>query len=180
MSIRHTLATATEQGRALFAPGGALAPIGQAANERVWPLLLRKMAVNLIGFVRRSGLKITELQRGRVVCEMPLKGNANHLGTMYAGALFTLAEFPGGALFAASFDWRRQVPIVSEVTLQFLRPARGKVILEVGLSEVEMARIERELAQQGKAGFVLDGELKTADGTLVARSHAAYQIRPKR
>ena len=35
---------------------------------------------------------------------MPFKPNRNHLGTMYAGALFTLAEIPGGAVLISAFD----------------------------------------------------------------------------
>ena len=50
-----------------------------------------------IDFVKRSGLKAEVLEPGRVCLRMPLQGNQNHIGSMYAGALFTLAEIPGGA-----------------------------------------------------------------------------------
>ncbi len=130
--------------------------------------------------MRRSGVRVLELERGRVVCEMPLKGNRNHIGTMYAGALFTLAEFPGGALFLSTFDWQRYIPIVTDLNLSFLKPAKGPVRVEFRLDEAEIERIGREAEEQGRSAFSLDGELKTRDGTLVARSHAEYQLRPKR
>ena len=41
----------------------------------------------------RKSFKIETLEPGRVVCRMPIEGNTNHIGTMYAGALFTCAEF---------------------------------------------------------------------------------------
>lgn len=66
-------------------------------------LLIKRLSRYVIPFVRRSGVRVLALEAGRVVCEMPLKGNVNHIGTMYAGALFTLAEFPGGPLMLATF-----------------------------------------------------------------------------
>ena len=55
-----------------------------------------------IDFVKRCGLKAEQLEPGFVRLRMPLSGNQNHIGTLYAGALFTLAEIPGGALFLTS------------------------------------------------------------------------------
>lgn len=155
---------------------------GQQAglSRGLWPALLRRVAVLVIAFVRRTGLRILALEPGRVVCEMPLRRNRNHIGTMYAGALFTLAEFPGGALFLATFDWRRYIPIVTELKLDFVSPARGPVRFEMQLAAAEISRIKEDLKTQGKAAFEYAGTLTTADGTVVARSHACYQIRRKR
>lgn len=170
-----------QQGRQLAQDVGL--PVQRAegfVQQRVMPLLMKKVAANVIGFIRRTGLRVVELERGRVVCEMPLKGNSNHIGTMYAGALFTLAEFPGGALFLSTFDWRRYIPIVTDLNMQFLKPAKGTIRVEFCLSEAEIERIKREAEADGRAAFELQGELTSADGTVVARSTAQYQLREKR
>src|SRR5512145_642366 len=86
-----------------------------------------------IRFVANSGLKVVELRRGYVKCLMPYAGNGNHIGTMYAGALFTLAEIPGGALFLSSFDVSKFYPIVKALDMQFVKPATGDVTVEIGL-----------------------------------------------
>lgn len=130
-----------------------------------------------IAFVERSGLKVEALERGRVCCRMPLAGNANHIGTMYAGALFTCAEIPGGALFLSSFDVSQCFPIVKSLDLQFLKPATSDVRVEVRLGEAEIGRIEADLVAQGKAEFVLEGELVDTQGVTVARSRGVYQLR---
>lgn len=130
-----------------------------------------------IQFVRNSGLRVLELRRGHVKCLMPFEGNGNHIGTMYAGALFTLAEIPGGALFLSSFDISRFFPVVKALDLRFLKPATGDVTIELSLDEERLAAIAAEAAGRGKAEFVLEGELKLADGTVVAASHGIYQIR---
>jgi len=68
--------------------------------------IAKKALESGIKFVANCGLKVVELRRGYVKCLMPYAGDGNHIGTMYAGALFTLAEIPGGALFSSSFDAR--------------------------------------------------------------------------
>jgi acyl-coenzyme A thioesterase PaaI-like protein len=74
----------------------------------------RRLLETGIRFVQRSGLQVVELRRGYVRCVMPFRDNGNHIGTMYAGALFTLAETPGGALFLSSFDTVHFFPIVKD------------------------------------------------------------------
>ena len=108
---------------------------------------------------------------------MPFERNGNHVGTMYAGALFTLAEIPGGALFLSSFDTRRYFPIVTALDIRFLKPATSDVTIAITLPEERITAIAAEADANGKATFTLDGELTTADGTVVATSHGVYQLR---
>lgn len=140
-----------------------------------------KAAVQLletgIGFVQRTGLKVDLLERGRVRCRVPFAGNGNHIGTLYAGALFTCAEIPGGALFLSTFDPAKCFPVVKSLDLKFLKPATSDVSVEIALSEAEIARIEAEVAEKGKAEFVLEGRLTDANGVVVAESHGVYQLR---
>ena len=42
--------------------------------------------------IRRTGLKVLALQDRYVKLLMPLQGNVNHVGIMYAGSLFTIGE----------------------------------------------------------------------------------------
>lgn len=137
----------------------------------------KKMLQGGIKFVANSGLQVLELRRGYVKCLMPFANNGNHIGTMYAGALFTLAEIPGGALFLSSFDASRFYPIVKELDLRFLKPAKGDVTVEIVLDDIQAAALAAEAGKSGKAEFILEGQLKTADGTVVAESRGVYQIR---
>jgi len=139
--------------------------------------LAKKMLEGGIKFVANSGLRVVELRRGYVKCLMPFAGNGNHIGTMYAGALFTVAEIPGGALFLSSFDASKFYPIVKELDLRFLKPAKGDVTVEITLDDMQIAALSAQAAEKGKAEFILEGQLKTADGTIVAESRGVYQIR---
>jgi acyl-coenzyme A thioesterase PaaI-like protein len=141
-------------------------------------LALAKQALeNGITFVRNAGLKVVVLKRGHVKCLMPFKNNGNHIGIMYAGAMFTVAEIPGGALFLSSFDATRYFPIVKALNLDFLKPAKSDVTVEISLTDEQIAAIQSEADSKGKAEFVLEGELKDNAGVVVARSRGVYQIR---
>lgn len=140
---------------------------------------IRQMTEEHIAFVKRTGLKAEVLEPGHVRLRMPLKGNENHIHNMYAGALFTVAELPGGVLMMTSFDARRFYPIVKEAGLRFLRPAASDITVDAWLSEEEIRRIAEEATENGKSDFVLDLQLKDEEGTVVAESHAVYQLRSR-
>ena len=130
-----------------------------------------------IEFVRRMGLKVVELKRGYVELKAPLEGNLSHVGTMYAGALFTLAEIPGGALFLSTFDVSKYYPIVKEMTIRYKRPVLTDATVKVSLPEEEAERITKEADETGKSEFVLKAEIFDANGQLVAESDGIYQLR---
>ena len=128
-------------------------------------------------FIERIGLKALVLERGRVRLAVPLAGNVNHIGSMYAGALFTLAEVPGGALYLTSFDTDRFYPVVKEMTIRFLKPALTEATVEIGLDEATIAGIEAEASRHGKADYILESEIRDQAGQVVAASRGIYQLR---
>jgi len=132
---------------------------------------------NGIEFIRRMGLKVVEMRRGYVELKAPLQGNLSHVGTMYAGALFSLAEVPGGAMFLTSFDISKYYPIVKEMTIRYRKPALTDVTVKVAMSEEEMQRVAREAEETGRGQFVLRAELFDDNGQLVCESEGTYQVR---
>ncbi|MDH4563266.1 YiiD C-terminal domain-containing protein [Pseudomonas sp. BN411] len=141
------------------------------------PELVRQLTEEHIAFVKRSGLQAEILEPGHVRLRMPLQGNQNHIGTLYAGAIFTLAEMPGGALFLTSFDARRFYPIVKEMNLRFRRPAKGDITVDARIDQAEITRIQNEAEASGKSEYWLELQLLDADGEVVAESRGLYQMR---
>ena len=137
--------------------------------------LVRQLTEEQIAFVKRSGLQAEVLEPGHVRLRMPLQGNQNHIGTLYAGAIFTLAEMPGGALFLTSFDARRFYPV--EMNLRFRRPAKGDITVDARIDQAEITRIQNEAEASGKADYWLELQLLDAEGEVVAESRGLYQMR---
>lgn len=152
-----------------------------ADDTRVWekiePSQFKQLVEEGIPSIKRTGLKVLEMKPGRVSLKLPLRGNENHIGIMYAGSIFTVAETPGGALHLTTFDVTRYVPVIKHMDIRFKRPARTDVSITVEMGPEEVERINRELEAEGKSDFVLNGEVKDADGTVVAETVATYQIR---
>lgn len=138
---------------------------------------LREMAAKGIPFVANTGIEVEVLEKGYTKMRLPYTPNKNHVGTMYAGALFTLAELPGGAIFMTSFDISRFYPIVKEMNIRFRRPATGDVWVEVRVSDEMVQRVQAEADAAGKADYEWECELKDANGTVVAISKNVYQLR---
>lgn len=141
--------------------------------------LVRQLTEEQIAFVQRSGLKAEVLEVGHVRLRMPLAGNQNHIGSMYAGAIFTLAEIPGGALFLTSFDAQRFYPIIKEMNLRFRRPATGDIRVEAHLAAEEIQQLQKQATELGKAEYVLQLQLTDESGEVVAESRGLYQLRAR-
>ena len=139
--------------------------------------IARQFTEDNIAFVKRMNLKAEVLEPGFVRLRVPLAGNENHIGSMYAGALFTLAEIPGGALFLTSFDASKFYPIVKEMNLRFRRPATGDIVVEARLSAEEIERLQNQAQANGKAEYVLELQLTDGSGEVVALSRGIYQLR---
>jgi thioesterase domain-containing protein len=124
------------------------------------------------------GVQFTEVRRGFVSASVPMEGNANHFGVVYAGVIFTVAEVLGGAIHLASFDAATHYPLVKSVEIDFLAPGRSALTATARLAEDELERIAAVAATGAKVPFVLTAEVTGTDGELVARTRGDYQLRP--
>lgn len=130
-----------------------------------------------IPFLAPTGIVVEHAERGFVRLRMPFEPNVNHVGMMYAGALFTLAEVPGGTLFITTFDTKRFYPIVRDVSIRFRRPALTDITVEVRMTDDEVHRIAEEAEANGKADYSWECELQDTSGEVVAISRNVYQMR---
>lgn len=136
-----------------------------------------ELSVSLVGAIKRTGLSIVSLRERYAKFRMPLEGNINHIGAMYAGSLFTLGEFTGGILPAVAFDITRFYPIVKEVTIKYVALAKTDVTIEAEMSREEVGKIQAEAEENGKADFTLELELKDENDEVVALVNGIWQIR---
>ena len=138
---------------------------------------LKKAMKETIPFVERTQIEIDEIDVGYVKMRMPFEPNVNHVGMMYAGALFTLAEMPGGAIFATTFDAKKYFPIVKSLDIKYVKPAMTDITVEVRLSPEEAEAIAARAEADGKADYEWECELKDAEGNVVAVTTNRYRMR---
>lgn len=141
------------------------------------PEEVNRLIEQTVPVVARSGVRVDAISRGYVKMSAPLEGNENHIGIMYAGTLFTLAEVPGGLLFFSCFDAARFVPIVKEMNIRFLRKVKTAAHIEIRLSEAEIDRIQKEAEENGKADFILESDIRDQHGEVAAVCKGIYGVR---
>ncbi|WP_187774378.1 PaaI family thioesterase [Lolliginicoccus suaedae] len=127
--------------------------------------------------VPRLGIEVVELREGRAVSALPLEGNANHFGAMYAGSLFCAGELLAGVLVAPSFDFAAYYPTVKHLAIDYLRPARTDVLATAELDTTTLERMRADVTAQGRASWQLDVEITDTSGEIVATMSGECQVR---
>lgn len=132
--------------------------------------------INDIEPISRTGLTFDKVEGNELVARMPLAGNTNHTGIMYAGSLFALAECAAGALFMNRYGADRIAPICANVNIRFRRPAASDVTLTMAISDEQFASLEQQVLENGKASVEFEEELKDSNGEVVSIAQVKYVL----
>jgi thioesterase domain-containing protein len=133
-----------------------------------------EQAIKIIG---KMGIRIEEFRKGFVKVMLPREPNLNHIGTVYAGSLFSLADYTGGVLFFATFDHGKYYPILKEATIKFKKLATTDITVEVFLSPEQIENIQKKADETGKSDWIMDLELKDTQGNICAVVIGSFQMR---
>ena len=102
----------------------------------------------------------------------------NHVGTVHAGALFTLGEAASGVAIARNIAAALggAMPVTRGASITYKKPGRGRIRATAGLAEGVDA-ISARLARDGKASFDVNVVLQDDAGTEVATMTVAWYVR---
>lgn len=91
----------------------------------------------------------------------------NHLGTVHAGALMTLAEASSGALLLGKYGTLgfEVVPVVRRMETKFRKPAQGAVHSKASISSEQDAQFVAALTTKGRALVEVGVDLHDEHGT---------------
>lgn len=132
---------------------------------------------NIIKIVGKMGVKIERFDPGDVKVRLPKEPNINHVGMVYAGSLFSLADYTGGVLFSSCFDLKKYIPILKEASIVYRRPAMTDMTIETSFTRDEIEDLRKTADSVGKADFVKEFELKDENGTVCCTARGSFQIR---
>lgn len=130
-----------------------------------------------IKIIDKMGMRILDFQKHSVKIILPKELNINHVGTVYAGSLFSLADYAGGVLFYATFDLKKYYPLLKEVTIAFKKPGTTDITCEASMSPAQAEQLKSITEETGKADWVLDLELKDEQGDICSIVHGIFQMR---
>jgi acyl-coenzyme A thioesterase PaaI-like protein len=93
----------------------------------------------------------------------------NHLQTIHASALFTLAESASGEALQRHFPELvdKVVPVVRESQVKFKKPATSRVTAYPELAEAIVAKFREQFSRKGRSSIEVEVEVKDTEGNLV-------------
>lgn len=95
----------------------------------------------------------------------------NHLNTVHAGALFTLAEATSGRYLLGQFDKLPDiVPVVRKVEIKYRKPAIGAVYSNAAFLNTGKSEVLEALAQKGRVLLEVEVSLYDRSGTTVMQA----------
>ncbi|HWQ31796.1 MAG TPA: PaaI family thioesterase [Blastocatellia bacterium] len=116
-------------------------------------------------FAHLMGFELVEKERGRVVLRLPFAEQLRQaLGRMHGGAIFALADHASG--------W---------ATFTTLRPGERCATLEMKINYIgavhdEDCIVEARVIHSGRTSAVVESEVRTDSGRLVARTLATFMV----
>ncbi len=139
--------------------------------------LMNSALGSTIPTAHNMGVRVVQARRGFAAATVPVEGNRNHFGVIYAGVQFTVAEILGGIIALSTFDSSKYFPLVKNVDITFVGMARSELTAQTSLDDATIARVEAEAAERGKSDFTLEAVVTDADGQTVATTRGLYQLR---
>jgi acyl-coenzyme A thioesterase PaaI-like protein len=149
--------------------------LGEAEDE------IQSFLRRLIPFYEHVELSIESAKDGVYRCSLPLNDQTkNHLDTVHAAIQWASAEVLGGLVIAVNFLDSRLFVAVRSVTIEFLRPARSKIIAEVLFPDDRAEDIRRQLESKGEAEFEVRAVVRDSSQRDVATTVGQYVVRKQR
>ena len=132
-----------------------------------------------IEWVRNSGIYAELIEPNHAKIVMPVtKQHLNHVDIVYAGTEFVAIEMSAAALFFCCYGMDDWVPIVKNISIDFLRPTRKDLVANLQMSEEEAAALLAPIKENGKGTMQMPVSLKDIDGREVARAIVTFHIIP--
>jgi len=126
-------------------------------------------------FVRHVGLEVAE-EGALAIRSSPLL--ENHIGTLHAGALFTLGESASGVALARALaeGLGSVVPVAKNASIAYRKPARGRIRAIGTLAETSDA-IAARVGKDGKTTFDVLVTMKDDGDVEVATMSVTWHVR---
>jgi len=151
--------------------------------ESVSPGVANQVTMKILGLVSpfNSHLKAKLAVWEKTKVKINLKchrGVRNHVGSIHAGALFTLGETCAGLLIIKNFNFKNHRPLMSEVEVKYDKQARGPIY---GICEIPKKNIDeaKETLKKNEVPFIPMKTLIYNDkDELIATVKTKWQVKP--
>ncbi|WP_197417071.1 MULTISPECIES: DUF4442 domain-containing protein [unclassified Sphingomonas] len=141
--------------------------------------MIRAGMTRSVPFAQLTGIELMSVEPGRAIAQLVQRADvSNHIGTLHAGALFTLGETVSGAAMSGLFaeQLARLRPVATGATIGYLRSARGTV-RAVATVDGDADGLRDTLAREGKVAFDAMVAITDEQAVEVASMTVGWQVR---
>lgn len=132
----------------------------------------------IVPFASHVGVALGEIGEGTATATLEQSHNtSNHIATMHAGALFTLAEAASGAAMAGMFLERLAMlrPVAASSTIAYVRPAKGTITAQA-VVDGDKAALFAALDAEGKVRFPVTIRMEDSSAREVAQMSVDWHV----
>ena len=115
-------------------------------NHIITAIKKRKKMINSIEFIRHLGIK----QEGNSLTLEPKKELLNHLGSIHAGALFTLAESQSGLTLIEQFGETNVKALLRSSSIKYKTEAKSKLTATGTIKLEDIEKFNNQLNKKGR------------------------------
>ncbi|HBS19400.1 MAG TPA: hypothetical protein DEA66_01025 [Flavobacteriales bacterium] len=137
-----------------------------------------RLMQEVIPFNRPHRLKVQSLSDD--ACEVTLpwrRRNLNHVGTMHACAMATVAEYASGLCVLSAMGVGKVRLVMAELKMQYGRRAETACVARATMSAEVLADVQAKLEQAGRGTFDLHSVVRDAHGEVVAEAHITWHVK---
>ncbi len=135
-----------------------------------------------VPFARHVGVQLLEIGDGIASAELDQREEvSNHIGSMHAGAMFTLGEAASGAALAGAFgpDILKMRPVAATANIAYKKIAKGKLTAHAKASRPG-AELMAAIEEDGKVAFDIHVDVKDGEGDTVVEMTVNWYVSKSR
>ncbi len=132
-----------------------------------------------IPYAAETGAEVTDIRADGAEARLSKTGKVgNHIGTIHAGAIFTLGETASGAAMSGLLADKilELRPVAAEASIQYLKTAKTDLIA-YGKASIPAEQALAALDADGKAQFDVGVSIRDADDAEVATMTVAWHVK---
>ena len=141
--------------------------------------LIKMIMIEAVPFAKYMGIEILQAEEGHAKCGLALRDELkNHLGSMHAGAIYSMAETASGAAMASIFKDQLMTlkPVAASAEVRYLKLAKGNLTATAKATE-SADGLREKLAQDKKVRFGVQVSIEDERGVETAQMDFDWVVR---
>ena len=129
-----------------------------------------------IEYLNMAGIVPEVCEKSHVRFRLPVEPiHMNHVGIVYAGSYFIIAESTGATLIKCVYG-TKYTAIIKSVNIDYVKPCKGDLVVDLSMTDEEAKERIAYVEEHGKGRYPMDIPVMNADGEVCANVSMVYYL----